>query len=358
MPAVAQTDVKTTDVIAPNFKKRLSGVTATIVRLVPLQSSQIAIAATGPALPDFVPQVPLHHLLFMSRRGPDTSGYRVWHARRNVEMIAGLGLKYLLAKRLKLVFTSASQRKQSNLTRWLIRRMDAVVATSGKTAAYLENRAQVIMHGIDIDTFTPTADKAALRQRMGLPEQGILIGCYGRIRAQKGTDAFVHAMLRVCHDNPNVTALVMGRATEKYQAFETNLRDQVARAGLSNRILFKPEVPTEAMADWYQVLDLYVAPQRWEGFGLTPIEAMACACPVIATRVGAFEELIVENQTGALVEPGDVDEMVAATNAALSRPTKLADWSVSARSHIVENFSIDSEASALVALYRKLLQSI
>ncbi len=357
MPAAAHTDLKTTDVIAPNFKKRLSGVTATIVRLVPLQAKQIAIAATGPVLPDLVPQVPLHQLPFMSRKGPDTSGYRVWHARRNVEMIAGLGLKYLLGKQLKLLFTSASQRKQSNLTRWLIRRMDAVVATSGKTAAYLENSAQVIMHGIDIDAFSPPADKAALRWKMGLPEQGILIGCYGRIRAQKGTDAFVHAMLRLSEDHPDVTALVMGRATEKYQAFDADLRNQVATAGLSERILFKPEVPTEAMADWYRVLDLYIAPQRWEGFGLTPLEAMACACPVIATRVGAFEELIVEGQTGALVEPGDIDEMVAATNEALSDPAKLADWSIAARSHATENFSIESEASTLVALYRKLLQS-
>ena len=356
MPAAPRTDLKNTDVIAPNFKKRLSGVTATIVRLVPVQAAQIAIAATGPVLPDHVPQVPLHQLPFMSRKGPGDSGYRVWHARRNVEMIAGLALKYLLAKRLKLVFTSASQRKQSNLTRWLIRRMDAVVATSGKTAAYLENPAKVIMHGIDIDTFTPPVDNAALRQKMGLPEQGILIGCYGRIRAQKGTDAFVHAMLRVCHDHPNVTALVMGRATEKYQAFDADLRDQVTAAGMPERILFKPEVPTEAMADWYRVLDLYVAPQRWEGFGLTPIEAMACACPVIATRVGAFEELIVEGQTGALVEPGDIDEMVASTNAALSDPAKLSDWSAAARRHVIENFSIESEANALVALYHRLLQ--
>ncbi|MEP2030285.1 MAG: glycosyltransferase family 4 protein [Paracoccaceae bacterium] len=356
MPASAKSDLKTTDVIAPNFKRRLSGVTATIVRLVPLQAQQIAIAATGPVLPDLVPQVPLRQLPFMSRKGPGPSGFRVWHARRNVEMIAGLVLKYLLGKRLKLVFTSASQRQQSKLTRWLIRRMDAVVATSGNTAAYLENTAQVIMHGIDLNSFTPPDDKNALRQTMGLPEQGLLIGCYGRIRAQKGTDAFVHAMLQVCSDQPNVTALVMGRATEKYQAFEADLRKQVARAGLSERILFKPEVPTEAMADWYRVLDLYIAPQRWEGFGLTPIEAMACACPVIATRVGAFEELILEGQTGALIDPGDIDGMASATNTILSDPKKLANWSITARSHVVDNFSIESEANALVSLYRGLLQ--
>ena len=45
------------------------------------------------------------------------------------------------------------------------------------------------------------------------------------------------------------------------------------------------------MPRWYQALDLLVAPQRWEGFGLTPLEAMACGVPVIATTVGAFDEI-------------------------------------------------------------------
>ena len=61
----------------------------------------------------------------------------------------------------------------------------------------------------------------------------------------------------------------------------------------------------EEMPRWYQALDLLVAPQRWEGFGLTPLEAMACGVPVIATTVGAFDELVVEGKTGRLISPGD-----------------------------------------------------
>ena len=58
------------EVIAPNFKRRLSGVTATVVRLVPLQARDISIVATGPVLPDHVPQIPLSRLLTLPRRGP------------------------------------------------------------------------------------------------------------------------------------------------------------------------------------------------------------------------------------------------------------------------------------------------
>lgn len=347
------TDPAQIDVIAPNFKKRLSGVTATVIRLVPLQARDIAIATTGPELPADMPQIPLSRLPFMSRSGP--SGARVWHARRNIEMLAGLGLKYLLGKRLKLVFTSASQRHHTALTKWLIRQMDAVIATSDKTAGYLEREATVIRHGIDTDSFCPAADKPALRRDLGLPETGPVIGCYGRIRAQKGTDVFVDAMLRVLADHPQATAIVMGRATEKHQAFEQGLKDRAAAVGLSGRLLFLPEVPVWEMARWYQALDLYIAPQRWEGFGLTPLEAMACAVPVIATRVGAFEELVADGQTGTLIAAGDVDAMVAAANAILDDPARLAAWSQAARRHVLDHFRIAQEAAAITAIYRSLL---
>lgn len=343
------------DVIAPNFKKRLSGVTSTVMRLVPLQAQQIAIAATGPVMPDHVPHVPLASLLTMSRRGP--SGARVWHARRNVEMLGGLALKHILRKDLKLLFTSASQRHHTGLTKWLIRQMDAVVATSAKTAAYLERPATVVHHGIDIEQFSPSADKTALRAELGLPENGTLIGCYGRIRAQKGTDVFVDAMIATLPDHPEAYGLVMGRATDQHKEFEQGLKDKVAAAGLSDRILFLPEVPVWEVAKYYQVLDLYIAPQRWEGFGLTPLEAMACGAPCIATRVGAFEELIADGQTGTLINAGEVAEMTNATRALLSDPAKLSAWSQNARQHITDHFQLSQEANTLIGIYRDLLNS-
>jgi mannosyltransferase len=343
------------EVIAPNFKRRLSGVTATVVRLVPLQAREIAIVATGPVLPLHVPQVQLRDLITLPRRGPGPGGWRVWHARRNVEMIGGLALRYLLGKRFRLVFTSASQRQQTGLTRWLIRRMDAVVATSEKTAGYLEGPSQVIMHGIDTDGFSPPTDRGALREKLGLPRAGPIIGCYGRIRAQKGTDVFVDAMIEVLQQVPETTALVMGRATAQHTDFERGLREKVAAAGLAERLRFLPEVPTEAMADWYRVLDLYIAPQRWEGFGLTPIEAMACGVPVIATKVGAFAALVAEGETGTLIEAGNVAAMSQATMALLEAPERLARFKSAARARAESQFSIEREAAELVALYRRLL---
>ena len=109
------------------------------------------------------------------------------------------------------------------------------------------------------------------------------------------------------------------------------------------------------MPRWYQALDLFVAPQRWEGFGVTPLEAMACGVPVVATTVGAFDELVVDGETGRLIPPGDVERMRVAVAGVLSSPDTLRRWSVAARRRVEEEFRIEDEAAALNALYRRVL---
>ncbi len=337
------------EVIAPNLKRRLSGVTATIARLVPVQAREIGIVATGPGLPADVPHLPLWRVATLPR-----DRWRVWHARRNTEMLLGLVLRHVMRRRFRLMFTSASQRTHTAYSRWLIHRMDAVVATSRRSADYLDVPATVILHGIDTSTFSPAADRLALRARLGLPE-GRLIGCYGRIREQKGTGDFVAAMLRLLPRHPGTTALVMGRATEAHGGYLDALKQRVELAGLASRILFLPEVSVDAMPDWYRVLDLYIAPQRWEGFGLTPLESMACGTPVVATRVGAFDELVDPGVTGVLVEPGDPASLAEAAAQLLFDAPALDAMRDAARRHVQTRFRIGQEAQALIAIYRRLL---
>ncbi len=289
----------------------------------------------------------------MPRSGP--SGARVWHARRNSEMLAGVVLKFLLGKRLKLLFTSAAQRRHTAYTRWLIRRMDAVIATSDRAAAWLERDATVIHHGIDTGEFAPPQDRAALRGRLGLDPDAVLVGCFGRVRPQKGTDLFVEAMLRVLPDRPDVQGIVMGGVTSDNEGFVADLRGRIAAAGLGERLRILPEDKGFSIAPWFQALDLYVAPQRWEGFGLTPLEAMSCAVPVVATRVGAFEELVADGETGKLVDPGDIDGLTEAIAAYLDDADRRRTHGMAGRARAVAGFRLEDEAAAINAIYRRLL---
>ncbi len=341
------------EVIAPNFKRRLSGVTSTIVQLVPhMRKLGLAIAAVGPGLPDSLPRLRFWQSMSLLRR-PAGRPFRIWHARRNTEMVGGLILRHVFRAPLKLVFTSASQRRHKPFTKWLIRRMDAVVATSRKTAAYLEVPSTVIMHGIDTERFCPASDQGAAKLALGLDPAMQIVGCIGRIRRQKGTDLFVDSMIRLLPDRPGWMGIIAGRTTQEHKAFEAELQAKIAAAGMSDRIRFVGE--HTSIERWYQVLSLLVAPQRWEGFGLTPLEAMACGVPVVAADVGAFSELIVEGKTGTVIEPGNLESMVAACAKYLDDTSLRQASSQAAVDHVRRNFPLQREAESLIAVYRKLM---
>ena len=338
------------EVVAPNLKKRLSGVTATVVRLIPVQARMIGIVTTGPGLPAELPHITLGRAATLPR-----DRWRVWHARRNTEMALGLIYRRLLGRKYKLLFTSAAQRHHTGFTKWLIRQQDALIATSPQAASYLESPAKVILHGVDTEIFHPAQDKLALRESLGLDPDAVLIGCFGRVRAQKGVDLLVRAALRLFADRPKAQMVFTGRITSDNQQFTDELKAEIAAAGLTDRIRFLGELPWEDVVRHYQAMDLFAAPARWEGFGLTPLEAMACGVPVVATRVGAYETLIRDGVTGSLVPPDDLDALTEALRYWLDDPAARVAAGRTARNHVTHNHSIEDEARAIVDVYRGLL---
>lgn len=342
--------IEETDVIAPNFKKRLSGVTSTIVQLVPLQRKKgIRISAIGPGLPESLPSLG-YASLFKLWKKPEGKPFRIWHARRNVEMVAGVLLRDLLRMKLKLIFTSAAQRYHKPFTNWLIRRMDKVIATSARSGSFLDVPYRVIMHGIDLDRFTPPATLEDTFQSTKLPGK-YAVGCFGRVRHQKGTDLFVDAMIALLPQFPDWTAIITGRTTAEHQEFEKELRRKIAAAGLQDRILILGEV--DDIRVWYRRVTLYVAPSRNEGFGLTPLEAMASKTAVVASDAGAYRELVTEG-TGTVVPAGDGAALTNAIRPYLENPEKTIAMGETALQHVQKDFPLNKEASSIDEVYQEL----
>ncbi len=349
-------DFNELEVIAPNFKYRLSGVTSTIIQLVPAQrAAGLNIAVFGEGLPVHLPYIRYIDLWRLWKR-PEHSRYRVWHARRNVEMLAGLILRNVLRMPLKLLFTSASQRKHTAYTKWLIGRMDGVVATSAKTATYLQVPNQVIMHGIDTQRFSPPEDKADAKLAVGLPADKKIVGCFGRIRAQKGSDLFIKSMIEALEGQPDWIAILAGRATSEHQEFQKQMEQLIETSGMAERIILVGEHTD--IERWYQALDLFIAPQRWEGFGLTPLEAMACGVPVIATNVGAFSELVIEGKTGYILPDLTDKSMQEQAIKVMNNNALRAKLGKNARQHVTANFALEREVENLNSAYRALLKKL
>ncbi|MBN9056295.1 MAG: glycosyltransferase family 4 protein, partial [Rhizobiales bacterium] len=211
----------------------------------------------------------------------------------------------------------------------------------------------VIMHGIDTERFSPPADKAAAKAALGLDPAQKYVGCFGRIRHQKGTDLFVDAMIALLPERPDWSAIIAGRATAQHVEFETELKEKVRAAGLDKRILFVGDHTN--IHEWYRPLDLFVAPQRWEGFGLTPLEAMATGVPVVATDVGAFSELIVTGATGTVIPVGDYEILSASVCPFLADATRTQNMGWAAGKQSAEKFNVTKEASSLDDFYKMLV---
>lgn len=332
------------DVIAPNLNRRQSGVSATVFSLVPLQNKQLKVSVTGVGIPRDLPRIALWRIPFLSRRT------RIWHARRNNEMIVGILLKYIFRSKLKLIFTSSSPRKRGALTRWLVARMDAIVATTKINATVMPGSPTVIPHGVDTNGFQP--GESDLFNSNGQK----LIGCFGRIRPMKGTHRFVDAVSQLLPQHPEYSAIIMGRITQQHEEYAEELKARISQANLSDRILFMPEQPIANMAAAYQALSIYSAPSLLEGFGLTPLEAMACGIPTVASKgVGAFNDQIRDGETGYLVEKDNADALAAALSKLMSDDRHLSAAKISAREHVLADFSLEKEAEALVELYNQLL---
>src|ERR1044072_8175875 len=222
-------------VIVPNLHRRYSGVTATNRMVAPKLAKLFRAAWMGSDAPDGIARMDAAGLLKLWRRREPL----IWHARRNDEMIIGLFLR-ALGWPLKLVFTSAAQRHHRWFTRWLMRRMETIIATSDASGAYLKANATGIPpgvdtardapsrpHGVVTDRYAPAAERAAAFGEAGLPGR-YAIGCFGRVRAQKGTDLFVDAMCRLLPRYPDFSAVIVGAITADQAAFVRDLKSGIA----------------------------------------------------------------------------------------------------------------------------------
>jgi mannosyltransferase len=337
--------------IVPNLHRRYSGVTATNRMVAPKLAKMFRAAWLGPDAPDGIARMGVADLAKLWRRRSPL----IWHARRNNEMITGVLLRSL-GWPLKLVFTSAAQRHHTWITRWLIRRMDAIIATNDISASFLKREATVIPHGVDTDTYAPPADRAAAFAETKLPGR-YAIGCFGRVRAQKGSDVFVDAMCRLLPRYPDFSAVVVGAITPEQSGFANDLKKRIEAAGLQSRIVITGELEIEEVQRWYRRLTIYAFTSRNEGFGLTLIEAMSVGAALVASRAGAAELVVEDGVTGVLAPPGDVDALVAALEPLMRDPAAAEDMGESARARVLAKFSLDAEAAKIADVYRNVLSA-
>ena len=149
------------ELIIGNSKRNFSGITSTMLQVVAYQKHMIPLRIMGRSnLTDPSLAISFWQVVKICQQPLTNGKFRIFHARRVDEMIQGVLLKYLFNAKIKLVFSSAAQRKRARFTRWLTRRMDAVIAMCKASASYLENPpSTIIYHGVNTLAYTVSDDK-------------------------------------------------------------------------------------------------------------------------------------------------------------------------------------------------------
>ncbi len=212
------------------------------------------------------------------------------------------------------MFTRAKRMYLQQFTRWTLARAQAVIADSASTRRDLiellgapEERVVVVHAGID-EELAPATDEEALeafRQRHDLPREMILF--LGTLEPRKNIPTLIEAYGQLYRAGRIAHTLVIagGKGWLYDEVYAT-----VERLGLQDAVRFTGYVAAEELPLWYSAADLFCYPSFYEGFGLPPLEAMACGTPVITSNVSSLPEVV--GDAGLLVDPHDAQALAQA----------------------------------------------
>jgi glycosyltransferase involved in cell wall biosynthesis len=199
-------------------------------------------------------------------------------------------------------FPSAPKFLSSALSRYVIRRSNAIIAISQSVSDFLHENKElpknvkpaVVYYGYQSNS--QHADLKKLRESLNIPLGAIVIGTVARLTTQKDLPTLLHAFASL-KSNENLRLLMVGdgplRDELKSMAIELDIRDQVIWAGRTDKVFAH-----------LNLMDIFVLTSTYEGFGLVLLEALEAHLPVIASNVSAVPEVLGPNYPG-LVEPGN-----------------------------------------------------
>ncbi len=217
-------------------------------------------------------------------------------------------------------------------------------------------RVCVIYLAVD-DIYRPVLDEHRLtetRRKYGLPENYLLyLGGFDR---RKNVPTLLKAFAQLAKDSgfeirdSEIFLVIAGRLPEKGSSFFPDPRPIVQRLGIGGQVVFTGWVPEEDKPALYSGARALVFPSLYEGFGLPPLEALACGTPVIASNRGSLPEIVGDG--GVLVEPDDVEGLAAAMEKLLADDDLRTNLRQKGLAHAAR-FSWEKTARETLAVYQE-----
>ena len=214
-------------------------------------------------------------------------------------------------------------------------------------------RMPVLTSGIDVDTFRPDLDDAAIRERHALGAAPVIC-CVSRLVARKGQDLLIRAMPAITDAVPEARLLIVGHGP-----YERTLRRLARETGMTDRVIFAGRVSYEELPQYFRTGDVFAMPCRSRWFGLD-IEALgavflqgaAVGRPVIAGDSGGAPEAVRHGETGLVVDPTSVSAIGDACIRLLSDRALAARMGAAGAEWVHRDYTWEAMAGRLTELIR------
>jgi len=238
---------------------------------------------------------------------------------------------------------------------WLARRTARIIAVSKPVRDDIiqydhvdPSRIVVIPNGVEWEKFDIPESRRQVRERIGLAVDRFAVGSIGRFEEQKGLRYLLEAIQIMKTEGKDVSLLLAGSGKE-----EVTLREQAARAGIEDSVLFLGT--RRDVADLYRAMDVFALPSLWEGGPITLLEAMASRLPVVATPVGFVPEVLQDGVNGYLVPAKDPHALAGALWRVRENPDTAKALAIAAWQTVQERYSHRHLAGRVMDLYGKVL---
>jgi glycosyltransferase involved in cell wall biosynthesis len=239
-----------------------------------------------------------------------------------------------------------------------LRNADRIIADSNSTKTDLikhlvvpNEKITVIHPGVDHEKYKPLADseKHSIRGVYGLISPFILY--IGSLEPRKNLVSLLKAFHKVAGKIGEYKLVIGGKKAWKYQ----EIFDTIAMLGLQDRVVFTGYIPQQDLPKMYNAADLLVFPSIYEGFGLPPLEAMACGIPVITSNTSSLPEVV--GDAAVMINPLDVDALADAMYQVLT-DQELKEKMIRKGIERAELFTWEKTAQETLKVYREVYNDV
>jgi glycosyltransferase involved in cell wall biosynthesis len=200
------------------------------------------------------------------------------------------------------------------------------------------------VYGIDSAIFRPAPEpRAEIRRRLGLPIDGAIVFFSSRVAPEKDAATVVRALARLAADGRRVCLLHRSGGHEEFTSLARTLN-------IADRVIAGDAVaPFQPLADCYRASDVCVQASREEGLGFSPLEALACEVPVVASAVGGLLDTIRDGDTGWSIPPGDAGALADAIGEVLDNPVEASRRARAGRALVLQQYERDHAFDVLMS---------